>query len=342
MLTRARADNICWRAPSNIALIKYWGKKHRQIPMNPSLSMTLEKCFTETQLLSSSHNEFEVEFYLEGERQPEFEKKISKYIQDIDDLYPELQKRKYKIYSKNSFPHSAGIASSASGFAALSLCLLELSYSLKDEDIDASFFEKASFLARLGSGSACRSIQGSFNLWGELNERGSHKYSLDITEDVHSSFSKMKNAICIVDSAQKQISSRVGHSLMHGHPFKEARVQLAKDNAKIMIDALHSQDMLTFGTVLENEALTLHGLMLSSDPSFVLLKPNSLEIISKVRDFRKKSSENIFFTIDAGPNIHILYFETPSVLEFIKKEISPYCENIIYDQCGSGAKAIYE
>ena len=116
-----------WMSPSNIALIKYWGKKDLQTPINPSLSFTLKQCYTETSVsYKPSKSGFKYEFLFEGKSKPHFKKKLDKYFERIIPYLPFLNQLSIKIDSKNTFPHSSGIASSASAFSALSLCLIIL------------------------------------------------------------------------------------------------------------------------------------------------------------------------------------------------------------------------
>ena len=116
---------VAWRSPSNIALVKYWGKYGRQLPSNPSISFTLKNAHTNMRMKYSSGNGA-VTLYFEGERNEQFEQRIKRYIKSINDIYPFLENVDLEIHSENSFPHSAGIASSASAMSALALCLCSI------------------------------------------------------------------------------------------------------------------------------------------------------------------------------------------------------------------------
>jgi len=163
--------SVSWQSPSNIALVKYWGKYGEQLPKNASISFTLSNCHTKTTLSfekATSTEDFQFEVYLDGKREKGFEPKIQKFFERIETYVPFLRDYKFKIETSNSFPHSSGIASSASGMSALALCLLSIEKQLASEEISEEFFyKKASFLARLGSGSACRSIEGPLIVWGK-------------------------------------------------------------------------------------------------------------------------------------------------------------------------------
>jgi len=328
---------ISYKAPSNIAFIKYWGKKYKQLPMNPSLSMTLDHCHTITDIVfnKTNSNTFEIKsFELDSEPNIKFLIRIEDFISNNKEYFLFLNGYEASITTTNSFPHSSGIASSASGMAALVLCLLELEATLLNTKID---LKKASFLSRLASGSASRSIFGGYTSWGESNiPFSSDEYSVQVNE--LDSFPKLLDSIIIVSNTEKSVSSSAGHDLMNAHPFAQSRYRQAFDNLGDMISAMKEGNLEVFGELLELEALTLHGLMLSSSPSFILLEPKSLEVISVVKEFRKESNIPIYFTIDAGPNIHLIYPETHKdiVNEFIEKKLSKIALSIIYDQIGEG------
>src|SRR5690606_34889499 len=160
---------VSWQSPSNIALVKYWGKYGEQLPMNPSISFTLNNCHTKTSMAFEPKTSigFEFEVFLDGKREESFEPKIQKFFERVECYLPFLKDFKFKIETTNSFPHSSGIASSASGMSALALCLMDMERQMQPDITENYFLEKASFLARLGSGSACRSLEGPIIVWGE-------------------------------------------------------------------------------------------------------------------------------------------------------------------------------
>ena len=119
-------SQVTWQSPSNIALIKYWGKKENQIPLNPSISFTLNKCNTVTTIKFKDSVKFNYDFYFDNKKKPEFIPKLDTFFARIIEFLPSLNKLSLKINSRNSFPHSSGIASSASAFSSLALCLTEI------------------------------------------------------------------------------------------------------------------------------------------------------------------------------------------------------------------------
>lgn len=336
-----------WSAPSNIALVKYWGKKAKQIPANPSISFTLNNCKTITSVAFSKKNkndEFSFDFSFEGKPKEDFKPKIQKFFDRIEKYCSYLKEYHIEIDSQNTFPHSSGIASSASGMAALAMNIMSLEKALKPEISDDYFYKKASFLARLGSGSACRSVKGEVVIWGEhQNSNSSDLFGVEYSE-IHTNFQNYQDTILLVDKGEKQVSSTVGHDLMHNHPFAEKRFAQAHENLTEIKQILKEGNLEEFIKIVESEALTLHAMMMTSMPYFILMKPNTLEIINKIWKFRNETKTPVCFTLDAGANVHVLYPENvkEKVLQFIKNELVGYCQNEQYicDQIGNGSQLL--
>ncbi|MFP4023516.1 MAG: diphosphomevalonate/mevalonate 3,5-bisphosphate decarboxylase family protein [Thiohalospira sp.] len=342
---------VRWESPSNIALIKYWGKKGDQLPQNPSLSFNLKNSKTVTKIIYQKRksSESNIQYFFEDKRNYPFEKRVKSYFEKISVYLPFLNNLDFTIYSHNTFPHSAGIASSASSFSALAHCLCsieqEMFQTLSGKE---KFNRKASFLARLGSGSASRSVSGKTVLWGktETVPESSDEYAMPIDEQVHQIFKTYRNAVLIIDSGQKASSSSKGHVLMENHPFAKARYLQANVNLEKILLALKSGGEKLFAEIVENEAMTLHALMLSSNPSVFLIKPDTLVVIEKLNEFRQKNRLNFAITLDAGPNVHILYPNKikAKMVNFIKNELIQFCENgeWIDDEISDGPKQIFE
>ncbi|GAA4962651.1 diphosphomevalonate decarboxylase [Algibacter aquimarinus] len=347
--------SFIWSSPSNIALVKYWGKKAQQIPENPSISFTLDNCKTTTKLSFTkreSDNNFSFEVFLDDEKKDDFKPKIETFFRRIEVYLPFLKDYHFKIETSNTFPHSSGIASSASGMSALALCLMSIekelisSYGTSNTMEESHFIQKASFLARLGSGSACRSLEGDLVVWGKHDDiKGSSDlFGIKYPYEVHANFKNYQDTILLVDKGEKQVSSTIGHNLMHGHPFAQERFKQANNNLTDLVDILKDGDLNKFVALVESEALTLHAMMMTSMPYFILMKPNTLEIINKIWGYRKRSGSKVCFTLDAGANVHVLYPENEAtkVLEFIKNELVAYCQNgqYICDIIGLGANKL--
>ena len=335
-----------WSAPSNIALVKYWGKKDNQIPANPSVSFTLNNCKTITKLTfakKEKQDTFSFDLLFEGKPKEDFKPKIQKFLERIEIYLPFLKDYHFTIDTENTFPHSSGIASSASGMAALALNLMRLEKELNPEMTEEYFFQKASMLARLGSGSACRSVKGQVVVWGNhKNIKGSSDlFGIEFPYAIHDNFKNFQDTILLVDKGEKQVSSTVGHDLMHDHPFAERRFAQAHENLDSLKAIFANGNLEEFIQIVESEALTLHAMMMTSMPYFILMKPNTLEIINAIWKFRNDTKIAVCFTLDAGANVHVLYpnKDKEIVLQFIQSELVGYCQNgqYICDQIGTGA-----
>lgn len=339
-----------WRSPSNIALVKYWGKKKGvQIPANPSISFTLEQCYSETTVTllerETKSKDIEMRFYFDGKANMAFQLKMFKFFESIRKDFPLLSQYGLLIHSTNSFPHSSGIASSASAMSALSLCLSDLQQQLDKKKVSAEkFLQRASHFARLGSGSASRSVYPLISQWGKTKtvKGSSDEYAIPFEKNLHPIFKTFQNTILIASSQEKKVSSRVGHSLMKTNPFAKTRYAQAESNLKEIISALKKGDLEKFGAIVEEEAMTLHALMMCSSPSFILMAPSTLSLIEKIRRFREESKLPVYFTLDAGPNIHLLYPKNiaKKVDQFIYAELEQHCESgkMIHDNVGKGPK----
>lgn len=327
--------------PSNIALIKYWGKYDDQIPANPSISYTLNNCKTITEMEFAEGEVFSVQTFLTGKEESKFAEKIEKYLKKIEKYLPWVLTGKFIIKTENTFPHSSGIASSASGFGAIAKCLMEIDKELstypEETDVSSFFFDwereqKTSFLARLGSGSACRSLYNGLVVWGETPEvKGSSdlfavKYP---DEEIHPVFRNFNDWVLLIHEGQKSVSSTVGHGLMNTNPYAERRFQEARGNFVPMTEILKSGDMERFISLVEHEALTLHAMMMISEPAFILMKTGTLEVINKIWNFRKERGLPLFFTLDAGANVHLLFPNENKevIIDFIEKELILYTQN---------------
>ena len=337
---------VAWESPSNIALIKYWGKKGNQLPLAPSLSMTLSNSNTRTEIhfKKAEGENGTISFLFNGEPDHPFVKKVKKYIHRIEPYFPFLKDMDLYIISRNTFPHSAGLASSASAMSSLALCICSIETMINKEEFSKErFFQKASYIARLGSGSASRSVYGNFVEWGR-HTFGADEFAYPSSVKIHNTINFIHDSILIISSEEKSVSSSKGHSLMKHHPYKEARIKQATENLDKIRKALREGDFESFAETTENEALSLHALMLSSKPGYILLKDQTILAIEKIRNQRKKNKTKITFTLDAGPNVHVLYplSDKDKARDFIEKELKIHCENgkIIHDFIGAGPERV--
>lgn len=344
-----KSGKTIWRSPSNIAIVKYWGKKGFQQPANPSISMSLSKCYTETSIEYTPKTGADEtdNFKFDGLKNAGFEDKVFRFIETARREMPGIGDLTLKIESSNSFPHSAGIASSASAMSSLALCLCHIDQQVTgiNED-EEQLYRKASRLARMGSGSACRSVYGGWVLWGKTEESddSSDDYSTTLKNILNEKFSFLYDSILIVDSGIKQVTSSAGHSRMETNRYREIKYESGRLNASLLIKSLTAGDWKSFRIIAENEASGLHAMFLLNDPPYYLIKPESLVIIEKLKKFREESGLDLCFTLDAGPNIHLLY---PSEIRetmksFIISELLQFCEGgkWIDDFTGKGPELI--
>lgn len=342
-----KSGEVTWQSPSNIALVKYWGKYGEQLPKNTSISFTLNNCHTTTKLVYEQKEGDALSFdvFLDGKEKLDFKPKIQTFFERVEKYFPFLRNYHFSIYTSNSFPHSSGIASSASGMSALALCLMDIESQI--HEISKEYFnEKASFISRLGSGSASRSIEGPLIVWGEHEEveNSSNLYGVVYKEEVDPIFLSYQDTVLLVDVGQKKVSSSVGHNLMHNHPYAEMRFKQAQENISKMKDILKAGDLDAFISLVESEALTLHAMMLTSMPYYILMSPNTLQIIEAIWEYREETGSKLCFTLDAGANVHLLYPESEKeeVLQLIENKLLAYCQKgqYICDQVGLGAKKL--
>lgn len=331
---------------SNIALIKYWGKYNNQIPGNPSISFRLNKSYSETKLIFNPRNNrkknFSVKIFLSGKERPDFINKILSFFDKIYPYCPYLMDFDFIIKTRNTFPHSSGIASSASSISSLTLCLikyevLNFNYLLNNNKL---ILQRASFLARLGSGSACRSIYPGLVIWGKHKKikYSNNEYAIQYPiKKIHNIFFNYYDTILIIDPNIKKMSSSLCHKLVMSNYYINKRFKCAKQNLDKLIYSLKNGDIKLFGEIIEHEALSIHAIVMLSNPYLILIKANTLNVIEKIIEFRNQTNKPLYFTLDAGPNIHLLYPNTEKniIKSFIKKNLLKYCYKTKYieDYC---------
>jgi diphosphomevalonate decarboxylase len=337
---KIRSETVSATCPSNIALIKYWGKYDEQMPANPSISYTLKNCRTETSMEFFAGETFSVQTFLAGKEEIQFAEKIEKYFRNIEQYLPWILKGKYVIRTENTFPHSSGIASSASGFGAVAKCLMLLDQSFGIELNEEKSTQKASFLARLGSGSACRSLYNGLVVWGETETVAGSSDLFAVpypNSKIAPVFKNFNDWVLLIHEGVKSVSSTVGHGLMKSNPYAERRFLEARENFLPLKDILESGDLEAFIKLTEHEALTLHAMMMISDPAFILMKTGTLEVINKIWDFRRETALPLFFTLDAGANVHLLFPNNGTedqIKSFIESELMLHTQEngVVKDQ----------
>lgn len=285
------------RAGSNIAFIKYWGVANAtlNLPLNSSISMTLADAHTTTTVAwNETGSQSADSITLDGLTLPPAA--ASRIIRHLDRIRS-LAGLPYRatVVSCNNFPMASGIASSASGFAALTVAACRA----LGLDLDPT---RLSALARLGSGSASRSLFGGFVLW----ERGVDDATSVARQLVPAAHWDLHDVVAVVSQAPKQVSSEGGHRLAASSPLNPTRVTAAQAMLNPVRDAIRTRDLAALGPLLEQDALAMHAVMFTSSPSLVYWLPGTLEVIQAVRRWRADDGLAAYFTIDAGPNVHIL------------------------------------
>jgi diphosphomevalonate decarboxylase len=338
-----------WRSPSNIALIKYWGKFGLQLPRNPSLSLTLSVCHTDMKVSLQPKQAQSLTVLYNGNEKPDFQPKIKSLFQNIRLQFPWLESSSVLIDSINTFPHGSGIASSASAMSALALCLHDIDHQLKNKTFlpDAATLNDVSKTARIGSGSAARSLYPIASLWGETQgvDQSNNEFAIPWENEIDEVYKTYHDTILIVSSEEKSVSSTAGHKLMDTLSYAETRYAEATKNISALIEAMRSsEDQASFISICESEALQLHALMMSGTKPYILMQPATLAILKEVWKYRADTGLPVCFTLDAGPNVHLLYPASIAIeiKDWISHSLSRYCFNgsYIHDVVGNGPQKI--
>lgn len=300
------------KSGTNIALIKYWGKKDEKLktPLNNSISMTLDKLYTLTsaEIINSEKDEV---FFNNEKASLDNELKIVKFI-DLFRKHFDKTNLKLKITTENNFPTASGLASSASGFSALSVAVAKaLELNLSPQEL--------STYARLGSGSASRSIFGGFVEWqkGELAD-GSDSYAVQLANENHWDLNMI---VVIVEDKKKAKSSTDGMSeTVKTCPFYPAWLETIDKDLNEVRSGILEKNFEKVGQTMEHNCLKMHATMITSNPATIYWKPKTMEIIHLVRELRNNGIP-CYFTIDAGPNVKILVekHNTHKIMDFLDK-----------------------
>lgn len=281
-------------AHPNIAFIKYWGNRDDalRIPMNGSISMNLDSLSTTTSVEFSKDLKQD-DLVIDGENaSPQALQRVSAFLDIIREQMPE--KMYAIIISQNNFPMGAGIASSASAFAALAAAASKAAGLTLDTPA-------LSRLARRGSGSACRSIPDGFVEW-QAGTTDENSYASSITPADHW---HLVDLIAVVSRSHKAVTSSTGHTLASSSPLQSARVADCPRRLQICRQAILDKDFQTFANIVELDSSLMHAVMITSTPSLFYWEPATLDLIKKVHTWRADGLQ-VCSTIDAGPNVHLL------------------------------------
>jgi diphosphomevalonate decarboxylase len=285
------------RAGSNIALLKYWGvaDPDLNLPLNSSISITLADAYTTTTVAwDPTGRQAADRLVLDGvEQTGQAAARLVRHLERIRTLAGVDWRA--QVVSASNFPMASGIASSASGFAALTVAgCRALGLELEAAQLSA--------LARRGSGSACRSLFGGFVLW----DRGDGDETSIARQLFPPEHWDLYDVVAIVSRAAKAVSSEGGHRLAHTSPFSTARARWVEQALEVVREALLDRDLARLGPIIEQDALAMHGVMMTSVPSLLYWLPGTVEVMQAVRHWRERDGLPAYFTVDAGPNVHVI------------------------------------
>ena len=281
-------------AHPNIALIKYWGDRDPElhIPTNGSISMNLSELFTRT-TVSFDQGLDQDHFILDGSRVTGTGlKRVSSFLNRVR-MLAGIDRNAW-VESSNNFPTSVGIASSASGFAALSMAAGSAAGLQLDE-------KSLSRLARTGSGSACRSIPPGFVEW-QPGTSDENSYAHSIAPPTQWD---LVDCIAIVSRTEKPISSSMGHTLAHTSMLQTVRVADTPRRLDLCRQAIQNCDFDALAEVVELDSNLMHAVMITSTPPLLYWQPETIGILRAVQSMRNAGLP-VCYTIDAGPNVHVL------------------------------------
>lgn len=317
-------------AHPNIAFIKYWGNQDEalRLPLTGSISMNLDGLFTST-TVSPDENLTTDSFWLDGVSQsgPALDRVIN-YLDHVRNL---AEKVFYvRVESTNNFPAGAGIASSASAFAALAVAAASV-FGLDMSEAQLSA------LARLGSGSASRSIPAGFVEWQPARTHHD-SYARSIAPADHWD---LIDVIAILNPGQKKTGSTEGHRLAQTSPLNVARIALVPERLERCRQAILERDFEGFAEVTETDSEHMHAVMRTSTPALVYQTRQTLDILAQVKRWRRQGYA-VCATVDAGPNVHVIALAAER--EWLEKELNSIgtIKRLITCRPGSGARLLSE
>lgn len=288
-------------AAANIAFIKYWGARdlEQAVPQNPSISMTLRRCSTRcaVELLPGEPGDDEILLAVgDGPPAPApaaFAVRVQAHLDRLRGIAG--RRGRFRVATRNSFPAAAGLASSASGFAALTLAVVECL------DLHPDTAELSVLARRSGSGSAARSVLGGYVEWpaGEGEEKCYAK------ELLPAAAWDLRDVIAVVEREAKKVSSLEGHRRAATSPYYGTRQAELPRRLEAVRRAIRERDLSALGPVIEEEAIDLHLIAMSSRPPILYWKPATLAVLEAVRDLREEGIE-AYSTMDAGANVHVI------------------------------------
>ena len=295
-------------AHPNIALIKYWGNKDQELRIaeNGSISFNLDSLFTKTSVSFLPDLTADTltlnDSVMHG---PALERVIS----FLDIVRQMAGKNIYaNVVSENNFPVGTGIASSASAFAALSLAASKaIRLDLSEKEL--------SILARRGSGSASRSIPDGFVEWYP-GTKNTDSFAVSIAPHDHWD---LVDLVAVVEIAHKKVGSTAGHQIANTSPLQKARVEDTDRRLDLVRNAIKNRDFEAMAEIIEQDSNMMHAVMMTSNPPLMYWEDTSISIMKKVREWRKAGIP-VCFTLDAGPNVHVI--TTRNYMNSVEQKLS--------------------
>ncbi len=316
------------KAHTNIALIKYWGKRNEELilPTNSNLSITLDGFYTETTVHFKEELDRDVFILNEKEISGIPYDQVTNHLQLFRN-YANRQGLFAEVRSLNKVPTAAGFASSASGFAALSGATAKALELELDEPTLSRF-------TRQGSGSACRSIYGGFVQWemGKLDD-GSDSYAIPIAPQDHWD---LRVAAVVLTAKEKDVSSRVGMKrTVDTSVFYDGWLEsLPRDLEEIKV-GIAAKDFEKVGSIAEANCLKMHATTLGAIPPFTYWQDTTMSVMETVQQLRKDGTL-AYFTIDAGPNVKVVYLPEDEEKVLAQLNATNGVEEVIVSKVGKG------
>lgn len=317
-------------ACSNIAFIKYWGNREAalRLPLNNSISMNLDHATTITTV--AFDDALDDDEIIIGDRAAT-DAQRARVVMHLDRVRALAHiAARARVHSRNNFPMGAGIASSASAFAALSLAATRAAgFELTEREL--------SILARQGSGSACRSIPAGFVEWF-AGTTGADSYAVQIAPP---SFWDLRDVIAVVSTTEKHVGSTEGHAAALSSHFLAARLEALPERLGRVRHALATRDLKLLGTAIEEEAIELHLIAMTSKPPIFYWSPGMVRVIQAVSRWRAEGLE-VYFTLDAGPNVHLICEARIADIIVARAREIPEVLQVIVNAPGGAARVIGE
>lgn len=332
-----RPRKVTAEAPANLALVKYWGARDldRGIPNHPSLSITLSRCRSRCTVEPRDGDEDVVlRFDAEGGGRPASEDFARPVLRHVTRLRRAAgHGAAVRVATRNNFPTGAGLASSASGFAALTLAVA------RAFGVELGPEERSVWARRSGSGSAARSTLGGYVEWPGGAGAEMEGPARQLAPPGHWD---LRDVVALVDAGEKEVSSRAGHERAASSPHYRRRLELVPGRVEEVREAVRSRQLSRLGPVAETEAVEMHLVAMSSRPPIYYWSPGTLEVMRAVRGLRSEGRAEAYFSIDAGPNVHVICrpAEADTVADRLRE--LPSVQEVLRDGVGGGPRYLDE